>query len=81
MSEGPVSRIKAVISDLKVSGVQNIPTDALLEYLANVEATPNAQLSAAELERYKARLSVWVEDNKLRPALVIEEFKAVIAAG
>ena len=75
--------LKQAVARLKEDGVQSVGVDALLDYIAKLEAAiePRREPNAAEIEHYKAQLAAWVEKQKEVSAINVEGFKSVILAG
>lgn len=74
-------QMKELINDVKNKGITSINCDNLIAYLNDVESTPNAELSAPNLEKYKAELQKWVDDNKRSHDELIELFRSVVVFG
>jgi len=73
--------LKQTIEELKSDGVSDIKCDNLIAYLEEVLKSPTAELTPAELEQYRAKLQLWVEQNKGMQASQMEMFKSVISSG
>lgn len=82
MSEKDFARsLKQTIVKMKSEGVDEIKIDNLIAYLNEVIESPNSEISQVELERYRADLLLWVEQNKGIQASQVEMFKSVISSG
>ncbi|MEX0802462.1 MAG: hypothetical protein WD688_03970 [Candidatus Binatia bacterium] len=70
--------IRTDVATTKEKGLSSIPVENLLAYLNELEKNPNHPanqlMSAAELERYKTELAMWLTDRT-------ELFRSVILAG
>lgn len=75
------AQLKATIQEIKAKGTAAIYCDNLIAYLDEVENSPSAEPSPADLELYKAQLQLEVERNKNKHASDLEMFKSVILAG
>lgn len=78
-----IALLKDALAKLKKEGVEHLAVDALMEYLAKLEAAavpPSPAPSPAELEHYKAQLAAWVEKQKEVSSFNLEGFKSVILA-
>jgi hypothetical protein len=73
--------LKQTIVKMKSEGVDELKTDNLIAYLTEVIESPNAEIAQVELERYRADLQLWVEQNKGIQASQMEMFKSVISSG
>ena len=78
-----ISLIKNELENLKKQGIEKVSIDELMDYLSKIElANQNlSDLSLVELERYKAQLNMWVEQQKSQTKLWAEGFKSVILSG
>jgi hypothetical protein len=74
-------QMKEMIKELKSEGAISINCEDLIGYLDEVEHLPNAELSTADIERYKAELQNWVESGKQAHDERKEMFKSIIAYG
>jgi len=74
------AQLKATIEDIKAKGTVAIDCDNLIAYLREVIKSPSPA-STAELERFKADLQVWVEQNKAVHESKLEMFRSVIQSG
>lgn len=84
VTDSKIALLKDALTQLKKDGVQQVTIDALMEYLAKLDAadvTTAPAPSPAELEHYKAQLAAWVEKQKEVSNLNLEGFKSVILAG
>lgn len=61
--------------------IADIKCDNLIDYLDEVIKSPDEELSQVSLERYKAELQIWVEQNKDAHVSRIEMFRSVITVG
>ena len=75
------TQMRLLIEDIKSKGTVAIYCDNLIRYLSEVENSPDAELTASDLERYKADLQNWIESNKHQHESDIEMFRSVITAG
>lgn len=73
--------MKAMIEDIKAKGTDAIYCDNLIAYLQQVQESPEQELSAIELENYKANLQNWIETNKRNHEHQLEMFRSVITSG
>jgi hypothetical protein len=69
-----------VVSLKNDQGIKEISSENLISYLDEVLGGPE-EVSQESLEKYKAELQVWVEQNKLSQSARLEAFKAVILQG
>ncbi|MEM7612134.1 MAG: hypothetical protein AAF270_10665 [Pseudomonadota bacterium] len=80
-----LSIVYDAISDAEARGASSVGIVELKNYLATLDEqigdTPSGDISTADLEKYKARLSKWIEDNKTQSQWGIELFRSTIAAG
>lgn len=60
--------------------INEIKIDNLVAYLEEVVNGPD-DITQADLEKYKAELQLWVEQNKLTQSAKLEAFKAIILQG
>jgi len=75
------TELKETIEKLKADGVEAINSTNLITYLDEVIRSPNPETDQANLERYRAELQLWVEENKKIHSWDLEGFKSVISAG
>lgn len=75
------AQMQKVILEIKASGTAAILCDNLIAYLGGFIKSPAPAVSAAELEKFKAELQAWVEQQKGIQASRIEMFKSVIMSG
>jgi hypothetical protein len=75
------SQLRALIEDVKAKGTAAIYCDNLIAYLREVENSPEPELTPLEIEKYKADLQNWIEENKSDQEVHLELFRSVIAAG
>ncbi len=75
------AQLKTIIEDIKAKGTAAIYCDNLIAYLDEVIKSPSPVVSPAELERFKANLQVWVEQNKAAHESNLEMFRSVIQSG
>ncbi len=75
------AQLKKIIEDLKANGTAAIYCDNLIAYLNEVVKSPAPVVSDAELEKYKAELQAWVEQQRGLYTSRIEMFKSVIVSG
>ncbi len=76
--------LRDIVSGLKTKGVESVGSDNLIKYLDEALrdlSTSAARPSEATIERYKAELQKWVEEQKNIHAQGMEMFKSVIQAG
>lgn len=74
--------VKEALIKLRQDGVESVAVAALIDLLSKTEPDMRIEeLSAAQLEHYKAQLAVWVEKQKEQSSLTVEGFKSVITAG
>lgn len=73
--------LRVEIETLKAGGADVIETDALLNLLRQVEASPEPEPPEATLEQYKAQLAQTVEAYKHSSAAKLEEFRSIIQMG
>lgn len=74
-----IADLRTAVLEAKAKGNEQISVDALVQYLDSI---PKASApSQAEMEHYKAQLSVWIEAQKSGHNIDLEMFKSVIAAG
>lgn len=79
-----ITLLKDALLNLRRDGVQHVAVDTLIEYVDTLQSDGgrgSADLSAAELEHYKARLAAWVETQKEASNINVEGFKSVIMSG
>ena len=79
-----IDLLKDALLKLQKDGVQQIAVDALVDYVAKLDAVGGQaprEPSAAELEHYKAQLAAWVEKQKEVSNINVEGFRSVILAG
>lgn len=82
MSEKEVAaQLKQTIEGIKANGTAAIYCDNLIAYLDEVVRSPSPVVSQAELEKYRAELQLWVEQNKGTYSSNLEMFRSVIQAG
>ena len=74
-------QMKAMIENIKANGTAAIYCDNLINYLQQVEDSPQHEPSIKELEGYKAELQHRIEINKLNHESQLEMFRSVIASG
>jgi len=73
--------LKDIAVSLKTEqGINEIKIDNLINYLDEVLSEPE-EVTPEKLEKYKAELQVWVEENKVAKTAQLEVFKAVILQG
>ncbi|MEI8355705.1 MAG: hypothetical protein WCG31_06395 [Deltaproteobacteria bacterium] len=53
----------------------------MIAYLDEIIKSPNPETDQVNLERYRAELQLWVEENKKLHSWNLEGFKSVISAG
>lgn len=58
------AQLKTTIEEIKAKGTAAIYCDNLIAYLDEVVKNPSPVASSAELEKFKADLQVWIEQNK-----------------
>jgi hypothetical protein len=75
------AQMRVMIEGIKSNGTAAIYCDNLINYLKEVENSPELESTPADLERYKADLQNWVEQNKHQHDSKLELFRAVITAG
>jgi hypothetical protein len=75
------TQLKTTIEEIKVKGTAAIYCDNLIAYLDEVIKSPSPVVSAAELEKFKADLQVWIEQNKAAHESNLEMFRSVIQSG
>jgi hypothetical protein len=75
------AQLKTTIEEIKAKGTAAIYCDNLIAYLDEVIKSPSQVVSAAELEKFKADLQVWVEQNKAAHQSNLEMFRSVIQSG
>lgn len=73
--------LRQTIEKLNADGVDAIKSSNLIAYLDEVVKSPNPETDPANLERYRAELQLWVEENKKLHSWDLEGFKSVISAG
>lgn len=73
--------MRKLIEDIKSKGTAAIYCDNLIDYLKEVENSPEAELTPLEIEKYKADLQNWVTTNKCAHESQLEMFRSVILAG
>lgn len=61
--------------------VSEIKCDNLIAYLEEVIKSPEAEITPAQMEKYKAELQVWVKQNEAVQAGNLEMFRTVILSG
>lgn len=73
--------LRDIVVSLKAEkGIKEINCDNLVAYLDEVLSGPD-EVSQESLEKYKAELQIWVEENRLYQSAKLENFKAVITQG
>lgn len=75
------SQLKKTIEEIKANGTAAIYCDNLIAYLDEIINSPAQVISEADLEKYRAELQVWVEQNKGIHNSRLEMFRSVITAG
>lgn len=75
------AQLKATIEEIKANGTDSIYCDNLIAYLDEIVNSPQTVVSEAGLEKYKAELQVWVEQNKGVHSSKLEMFRSVIESG
>lgn len=75
------AQMRVIIEDIQSNGRKTIDCDILINYLREVESSPDLELTPANLEKYKADLQNWIESNKYQHESDIEMFRSVISAG
>jgi hypothetical protein len=75
------AQFKKLVEDAKSHGAQSINCDSLITYIDKIENSPNAELSASDIEKYKAELQQWVETHRQAHEERIEMFRSVVAFG
>jgi len=75
------SELKSAIVEIKSNGTAAIYCDNLINYLDDYLNTEQPPISPVEIERHKANLSLWVEQNKALYQSNLELFKSVIESG
>lgn len=74
-------QLKKTIEEIKENGTSSIYCDNLISYLNEVINSPSQVVSEADLEKYRAELQLWVEQNKDKNTSRLELFKSVITSG
>ncbi|AUM14693.1 hypothetical protein [Ketobacter alkanivorans] len=69
------------IEDLKASGIRQINSDGLLEYLNQVLDSQIEDVSEADIERHKATLQLHIESTKYENTANLEIYRSVILSG
>ena len=62
-------------------GIAEIKCDNLIAYLEEVINSPDEEVSAIQMEKYKAELQLWIKQNEAVQASSLERFRTVILAG
>ena len=62
-------------------GVAEIKCDNLIAYLEEVINSPEEEINATQMEKYKAELQLWIKQNEAAQASSLEMFRSVILAG
>ena len=75
------AQLKTTIEEIKAKGTAAIYCDNLIAYLDEVIKSPSLVASPAELEKFKADLQVWIEQNKAIHESNLEMFRSVIQSG
>lgn len=74
--------LRNTVQQLQREGVSEIKSENLIAYLEQViESASGGDVSYADMERYRAELQLWVEQNKVIHTSRLEMFKSVIATG
>lgn len=73
--------MREMISNMKSSGTAAIYCDQLIEYLIDVENSPEPEPTEVDLTRFKHDLQVANDTRKLQHESSIEMFRSVISAG
>ena len=75
------AQFRTLIEDVKAKGTAAIYCDNLIDYLKEVENSPEPELTPLEIEKYKADLQNWIEANKSGQETQLEVFRSVISSG
>ncbi|MCE5194928.1 MAG: hypothetical protein LLF28_05650 [Nitrospiraceae bacterium] len=75
------AQLKKTIEEIKAKGTATINCDNLIAYLDEAIKSPSPVVSPAKLEKYKAELQGWVEQNKAAHESGLEMFRSVIQSG
>lgn len=75
------TEFKKAIEEIRAKGNLAIQCDNLIAYLDEVIKSSNAEIAQADLEKYKAELQLWVEQNKGIHSSSLEMFRSVIQSG
>ena len=73
--------LRETMTKLRADGIETIKTENLIAYLDNVINSRYPEIDQAYLEKYRAELQLWLEQNKRVHVMDVEGFKSVIAAG
>jgi len=73
--------LKNAVIRLRNEGVKEVPLDGLVSFLDDMLKEPPEERANVTLERYRAELQHWVEQNKAVEAFNIEMFRSVLATG
>jgi len=65
----------------KEQGITDIKCDNLIAYLDEVIKSPEEEINASQMEKYKAELQLWIKQNEATQASELEMFRSVILAG
>ena len=76
------AQLKETVKSIKdKQGIEVIKCDNLIAYLEEIIKSPQAEIDQATLEKYKAELQIWVEQNKNQHDWSVEMFRSVILSG
>jgi hypothetical protein len=73
--------LKNAVIRLRNEGVKEVPCDGLISCLDDMLKEPPEEPTVVILERYRAQIQHWVEQNKAVEAFNLEMFRAVLACG
>jgi len=74
--------LRSTISSIKEDqGITEIKCDNLIAYLDEVINSPEEDVNAAQMEKYKAQLQLWIKQNEVAHGWDLEMFRSVIMAG
>ncbi|MEQ8334503.1 hypothetical protein [Nisaea sp.] len=77
-----LTHIRTEVIDLLEKGQEQISSSALIQYLDNlIRMSVNGDVSAVEIEKYKASLQKWIADHRHNAEQDLENFRSVITMG
>ncbi len=79
--KGFARNLRIEIEAIRDQGTAAIYTDNLINYLKNIEESPEPTTTPEGLEEYKAHLQNWVESNRHQHESNMEMFRSVISSG